>query len=175
MKVQDLVICLDPGMSLGHCAFVGDTLINGGVITSLPKDFASASLRLHKQFKDIVTLIKEYKVFAKQKLGVERLNIKVVAEDVTQTFRQTRNVGPHTWLLVASYCMIFAACGKLGVPLYTCSPSAIKKSFTGKGRADKHRMRRELRERFPELPDNEHIADAVGMYFDYLDKHGTQA
>lgn len=167
MDSKLLVICLDAGMQLGHCGFIGDEYLSHGTLLVPPAKALSVPSRLHAHYIGIIKVVGEYKKLAKEHLGVEPRKVVVVTEDVTQSFANTKFRNKSTWLVVASYSLIFLACGKLGVPVVTYAPSTIKKGFCGNGRATKEDMMRFCQEEseFKHLGKvTNHVVDALAMY-----------
>lgn len=165
----NLVICFDPGVNLGHCAFYQDYLVSYGTTTSKPTEFPSIQHRLNFYLNEIPKIIKEYKDLTRDKFKPSKLKVLVVVEDSSFTFANTRKKNKYTWLVVAIYSLILAVCGRLNLPVVVYTPTEIKKRFTGSGRASKEDMERcfeDLEEFEGEKVDN-HVIDAIAMYVAY--------
>ncbi len=82
-----------------------------------------------------------------------------------------------------SHCMgvIFAACGKLDLPVEFVYPTSVKKLVAGHGRATKPKLKKAVRTLLESLGvkkpkfDSDHTADATANIFYWLMKNGVMS
>lgn len=82
---------------------------------------------------------------------------------------------PHAGKFLAANRVLFGLLGsvhafatKYGIPLIECKPTQIKKSWTGKGNADKQAMVKKTQEVYPNIKDHNE-SDAIAILSWYLE------